>query len=59
MGGCLAGVSNALSDPPPCPKSGFLPMDYPLALALLLIIVALVALSNLMADILYTVVDPK
>lgn len=59
MGGCLAGVSNALSDPPPCPKSGFFPMDYPLALALLLIIVALVALSNLVADILYTVVDPR
>jgi peptide/nickel transport system permease protein len=59
MGGCLAGVSNALSDPPPCPKSGVLPMDYPLALALLLIIVVLVALSNLVADVLYTVADSR
>jgi peptide/nickel transport system permease protein len=59
MGGCLAAVSNLTADPPPCPKSGFLPMDYPFALALLLISLVLVAVSNLIADILYTVVDPR
>jgi peptide/nickel transport system permease protein len=34
-------------------------MDYPLVLALLLLMILLVAFSNLLADILYMVVDPR
>ncbi len=57
-GGCLAGSSFA-QDPPPCPRSGYFPMDYPLALVLLLIMVIIVALANIVADILYAKADPR
>lgn len=58
LGGCLAGSSFA-QDPPPCPRVGYFPMDYPLALVLLLVMVMIVALANILADILYAMADPR
>lgn len=58
LGGCLAGSSFA-QDPPPCPRTGYFPMDYPLALVLLLVMVMIVALANILADILYAMADPR
>lgn len=59
LGGCLASVSTLAQDPPPCPRSGYFPMDYPLALVLLLIMVIIVAVANILADILYAMADPR
>jgi peptide/nickel transport system permease protein len=59
MGGCFTSVSTFPADPPPCPSRGYWPIDYPLALVLLLFFVLLVSLSSLTADILYAVVDPR
>jgi len=58
LGGCLAGSSFA-QDPPPCPRVGYFLMDYPLALVLLLVMVMIVALANILADILYAMADPR
>lgn len=58
FGGCLAGAS-FVQDPPPCPRAGYFPMDYPVALVLLLIMVIIVALANILADILYAMADPR
>jgi peptide/nickel transport system permease protein len=58
LGGCLAGGAS-VQDPPPCPRTGYFPMDYPLALVLLLIMVFIVVLSNIVADILYAMADPR
>ena len=58
LGGCLAGAS-FVQDPPPCPLRGYFPMDYPLALVLLLVMVIIVALANIVADILYAMADPR
>jgi peptide/nickel transport system permease protein len=59
MGGCLWADVNRTTEPPPCPTSGYNPIDYPLALVLLLIMVVVVALSNVIADVLYAVADPR
>src|SRR5687768_12688102 len=59
LGGCLASVSLMMQDPPPCPRSGYFPMDYPLALVLLVVMVIIVAFANIVADILYAMADPR
>jgi peptide/nickel transport system permease protein len=59
MGGCLWADVNHTTEPPPCPISGYFPIDYPLALVLLLIMVVVVALSNVIADVLYAIADPR
>ncbi|HKP51469.1 MAG TPA: ABC transporter permease [Chloroflexia bacterium] len=59
MGGCLATGIAFRDDPPPCPASGYRPIDTQFALVLMLILVLVVAISNLLADILYTVADPR
>jgi peptide/nickel transport system permease protein len=59
LGGCLASASLLTQDPPPCPRIGYFPIDYPLALVLLLVLLVIVALSNLLADILYAFADPR
>lgn len=60
LGGCLQSQSLLARDiPPPCPPVGFIAPDYPIALALTLILVLVVALSNLLADILYVAADPR
>ena len=51
LGGCIVETQ-------PCPPTGY-PIDYPLALTLTFILIVLVAVANLIADILYTVVDPR
>jgi peptide/nickel transport system permease protein len=51
LGGCIA-------ESQPCPPTGY-PMDYPLALTLTFIMIVVVALANLLADLLYTAVDPR
>jgi peptide/nickel transport system permease protein len=59
LGGCLASVSMQSQDPPPCPPLGYFSIDYPFALVLLLFLVVIVAVSNLLADFLYVVADPR
>jgi peptide/nickel transport system permease protein len=59
LGGCLSSASLLTQDPPPCPQRGYFSIDYPFALVLLLILVAVVAVSNLLADFLYAVADPR
>lgn len=59
VGGCIASFTLFTSDPPPCPAGYTLGMDYPIVLAILLLMLLLVAFSNLIADILYVVVDPR
>jgi peptide/nickel transport system permease protein len=59
IGGCLATVSTLAQDPPPCPWSGYVPIDHPLALVLLMIMVIIVSAANVVADILYAVADPR
>jgi peptide/nickel transport system permease protein len=51
LGGCVV-------DTQPCSPTGY-PMDYPLALVLTFLLIVVVALANLIADIAYTVVDPR
>jgi peptide/nickel transport system permease protein len=51
LGGCIVETQ-------PCPPTGY-PMDYPLALTLTFIMIVIVALANLLADVLYTAVDPR
>ena len=59
VGGCLATVGSFSQEPPPCPRSGYVPIDYPLAMVLLMIMVIIVALANIVADILYAMADPR
>jgi peptide/nickel transport system permease protein len=51
LGGCVV-------DTQPCSPTGY-PMDYPLALVLTFLLIVVVAVANLVADIAYTVVDPR
>jgi peptide/nickel transport system permease protein len=51
LGGCVA-------DTQPCPPTGYA-MDYPLTLVLTFLLIVVVAVANLVADISYTVVDPR
>jgi peptide/nickel transport system permease protein len=59
LGGCLASASMMTQDPPPCPRVGYFPIDYPLALVLLFLMIVVVAVSNILADIAYAVADPR
>ena len=59
MGGCLSSATLLTQEPRPCPTSGYWPVDTPFALVLLLIMVAIVAISNLIADLLYVIADPR
>jgi len=55
LGACLA-IDGTNS----CPKETFgFPFDYPIALTMALLMVAVVALSNILADILYALADPR
>lgn len=57
LGGCLATGESAEAL---CPgNQALLPLDYNLTLALTLLIIVVVALSNAVADILYTTADPR
>jgi peptide/nickel transport system permease protein len=57
LGGCLATGSTAEFF---CPKDGgLLPLDYPMTLALTLVIIVVVAFANMFADVLYAVADPR
>ena len=57
LGGCLATGESAEAL---CPGSqALLPLDYNLALALTILIIVVVALSNMVADLLYGVADPR
>lgn len=51
LGGCIVETQ-------PCPPTGY-PLDYPLTLTLTFILIVVVALANLIADLLYSVVDPR
>lgn len=51
LGGCIVETQ-------PCSPTGY-PMDFPLSLTLTFILVVVVAVANLIADLLYTVVDPR
>jgi peptide/nickel transport system permease protein len=59
IGGCLITYNSLLTDPAPCPLIGYFPIDYPLALTLLLIMLIIVAVANIVADALYAIVDPR
>jgi peptide/nickel transport system permease protein len=59
LGGCLASASLLTQDPPPCPRIGYYPIDYPLALVLLCLMILIVAASNISADMMYAVADPR
>jgi len=60
LGGCAITQSMLIGrDPPPCPANGFLPMDYPTALTLLLSLLIVIALFAWMADVLISFVDPR
>jgi len=59
LGGCLATISLLSQDPPPCPRIGYFPIDYPIALSMTIIVIVVVALSNVMADLLYAAADPR
>jgi peptide/nickel transport system permease protein len=59
MGGCLATAPAFYDDPRPCPEVGYWPIETQAAMVLLLILVLVVAVSNLIADILYAVADPR
>jgi peptide/nickel transport system permease protein len=54
LGGCTPGQVSGLN----CPEAGF-PIDQPLALAITLILIVIVAFSNLLTDLAYTVADPR
>lgn len=58
IGGCLSTLS-LLTEPPPCPRVGYYPIDYPLALSMTLMLVAIITVSNVLTDILYTTADPR
>jgi peptide/nickel transport system permease protein len=51
LGGCIV-------ESQPCPPTGYA-MDYPLALVLTFILIVVVAVSNLIADVLYAAADPR
>lgn len=64
LGGCLETQALLAANIPgpgnaPCPPIGFHPMDQPVALTMTLILIALVAFSNMLADVMYTVADPR
>jgi peptide/nickel transport system permease protein len=59
VGGCAAVTGITPSIPPPCSGGFVLNLYTPMVLPLLLIMVVLIALSTLVADILYLIVDPK
>lgn len=57
LGGCLATGATAEVF---CPKDGgLLPLDYPMTLALTLLIIVVVAFANMFADVLYAIADPR
>ncbi len=60
LGGCSITQSMLSSqDPPACPANGFLPMNYPLALTLLLALLIVIAIFAMLADVLSTYSDPR
>lgn len=59
LGGCLATISLLAQEPPPCPRIGYFPIDYPIALIMTIIVIVVVAISNVFADILYAAADPR
>jgi peptide/nickel transport system permease protein len=59
LGGCLASASLLTQDPPPCPRIGYYPIDYPFALVLLVLMIGIVAASNIAADVMYAIADPR
>lgn len=58
IGGCLATQSMLATDRPPCNPMGY-PPDYPLALIMTMLLLSIVALSNVLADVLYATADPR
>jgi peptide/nickel transport system permease protein len=57
LGGCLATGSTAEFF---CPPDGrLLPLDFPMTLALTLLIIVIVAFANMFADVLYALADPR
>ena len=58
IGGCLFADVNR-TQVRPCPIIGYFPIDYPMALVLLLAMVVIVAVSNVLADVLYAIADPR
>jgi peptide/nickel transport system permease protein len=59
VGGCLVTYNSLLIDPAPCPYIGYFPIDFPLALTLFLIMLTIVAVTNIAADAMYAIVDPR
>jgi peptide/nickel transport system permease protein len=57
LGGCLSTSPSGESNCPP--GQTLLPLDYPLTLAITLMLMVAVAVANTIADILYTVADPR
>lgn len=59
LGGCLASASLLTQEPPPCPRVGYFPMDFPIALTMLTALVIVITLATVLADFLYTAADPR
>jgi peptide/nickel transport system permease protein len=61
VGGCLAAPENyeRICNPFTGTPGALLPMDFPLALGLTLLMVVVVAFANMLTDILYTYADPR
>ncbi|HEX9990432.1 MAG TPA: ABC transporter permease [Chloroflexia bacterium] len=57
IGGCVPNA-NALANVPQCPELGRSP-DEPIALVMTIMLVVIVAFSNMLADVLYMVADPR
>jgi len=53
LGGCVP------TETRPCPPGGYTSTDYSLVLALMLVLVVIIAISNMLADIMYAVADPR
>jgi peptide/nickel transport system permease protein len=59
LGGCLTSASASLADPPPCPRSGYFAIDFPIALTMTSLLVIVITLAAFLADFLYTAADPR
>jgi peptide/nickel transport system permease protein len=59
LGGCLASVSLQMQDPPPCPRAGYYPIDFPIALTMTCLLVIVITLAAFLADFLYSLADPR
>ncbi len=57
LGGCL--VTSLVGEFACPPGQTLLPLDFPLTLAITLMLIVAVALANMLVDILYTLVDPR